>query len=121
MGSKMLCRDIVFSLAGGTVHDRDMIRLGPGPQAPAEAPRHAHEMVVVEVGIGTAQRTPPHPQPSAGLAHSKVRVQHYAIDTIVTAFEKIVVKGAQLVRHVRSVTATPPSRQPLTRRCFLLC
>jgi hypothetical protein len=96
----MLFRHLVLVFAGRAVDDRYAVVLCPGPQTPAESAGHAHEMVIVEIVVGTVQGTPPHTQASAALAHSKVRVQNYAIDAIVTTFEKAAVKGAELVRHI---------------------
>src|SRR5438128_75745 len=108
----------MLALAGRTIHHRDLVGLCPGTQTAAESSRHAHQMIVVQLVIGTAQCTPPHAQSSAGLAHREVCVQNHPIDAIITAFEKIAVEGAQLVRHCfRSVTATCLSPQPLTESC----
>jgi hypothetical protein len=57
-------------------------------------------MVVVEIGIGAVQLTPPYTQSSARLAHPEVCVQNHAVDTVVAAFEKVAVKRAELVRHI---------------------
>src|SRR5260370_31306058 len=95
----MLGRDVMLALPGRTVHYGDLILLGPGSQTAAESPRHAHQMIVVQVVIGTVQRTPPRAQASARLPHREVCVQDHTIDAIITAVEKIAVYGAQFFRH----------------------
>jgi hypothetical protein len=100
MRGKILCRHIVFALTRRTVHHGNLLILRPGPQTTAESPRQAHQMIVVQVVVGTVQSAPPHTQSPAGLTHSKVRVQNHAINAVVTAFKKVAVKGAQLVRHI---------------------
>src|SRR5271154_7093941 len=108
----MLFRHLVLLFAGRAVDHRDAVVFRPGPQAPAESARHAHEVVIVEILIRPEQLTPPHAQAAAGLAHSKICVQDHAVDAIVTAFEKIAVENTQLVRHdLRSVTLFPKSPQ----------
>src|SRR5882762_5803710 len=96
---EMFGRDIMLALPGRTVHHGDLILLGPGSQTAAESPRHAHQMIVVQVVIGTVQRTPPGAQASPGLSHREICVQDHTIDAIITAVEKIAVEGAQLVWH----------------------
>src|ERR1022692_582368 len=95
----MLFGDLVLLLAGGAVHHWDVIGLGPGAQTTAEASCHAHQMVVIQVFIRAVQFPPPHTKPSARLAHGEVGVQNDAIDAIVTTFQKLAVKRAQLVWH----------------------
>src|ERR1700733_11509708 len=91
-GEMVLCY-FVLLFAGRAVDHRDLVFLCPGTQTPAEAPRHAHQMVVVEIGIGTVQLAPPYAQSSASLPHPKLCVQSHAVDTVVAAFEKITIKG----------------------------
>ena len=85
--------------AGRTVHDSDLILFRPSPQTAAEAPRHAHQMIVVEILIRTIQGAPPEAKARAKLPPPEVCVQDHAIDAIITTFEKIAVEGAQLVWH----------------------
>ncbi len=68
-------------------------------------------MGVVQVFIGAAERTPPRAQSSPGLSHAEISVQDHTVDAIVTAFEKISVKGAQLVGHPSRLIAHPPGLQ----------
>src|SRR5271166_2532904 len=72
---EVLLRHLVLLFAGRTVDHWDLVLFCPGTQTPAEASRHAHQMVVVEIGIGTVQLAPPYTQSSASLTHSKVCVQ----------------------------------------------
>lgn len=51
------------------------------------------QMVIVEIVIGTVHFTPPNTQATTGLAHSKICVQDYAVDTVIAAFDKVAVKG----------------------------
>jgi hypothetical protein len=43
----------MFAFTSPTVHYGDVVRFGPGGKATAETPRHAHQVVVVQVLIGT--------------------------------------------------------------------
>src|ERR1017187_4614417 len=95
----MFLRDLMLAFSRRTVHYRDMVRLGPGPQTPAEAPRHTHQVVVVQILIGTVERTPPNAKASSRLPHGKIGVAHHPIHAIITTFQKLAIKGAQLVRH----------------------
>src|SRR5450759_3857559 len=116
-GEIFLC-DLVLALARRTVHYRDAIGFSPGPQAPAEPSRHAHEMIVIQILIGTVQGTPPSAKASPGLTHSEVGVQHDTIHAIITVLEKIAVQGTQLVRPAfRSITRARPFPQPLPESC----
>ena len=45
---------------------------------------------------------------SLRVSHTEVGVQDYAIDALATAFEKISVKGAQLIRHKPPEVASGP-------------
>ena len=49
----MFVRHIMLAFAGRTVHDRDLVLLRPGPQTTAEASGHAHQMIVIEILVGT--------------------------------------------------------------------
>jgi hypothetical protein len=69
MSGDMLFRHFVLLFAGRAVDNRDLVLLCPGTQTPAEPPRHAYEVIIVEVGIGSVQRAPPNSQPSTSLAH----------------------------------------------------
>ena len=73
MSREMFGRDVMLALARRAVHEWDLILFGPGSQTAAESPRHAHQMIVVEVAIGTVQ-CPPSAQASARLSHGEVRV-----------------------------------------------
>src|SRR6516162_2710926 len=107
MSGEMFGGDVMLALPGRTVHHGDLILFGPGSQTAAESPRHAHQMIVVQVVIGTVQRTPPRPQPSARLPHCEICVQDHTVDAIITALEKIVVEGAQLIRHAYGASPRP--------------
>jgi hypothetical protein len=100
MSGEMFGGKVMLAFAGRTVHDRNLVLFRPGSQTAAETPRHAHEMIVVEILIGTVQGAPPEAKAPAKLPVPEVRVQDHTIDAIVTAFEEIVVHGAQLVRHI---------------------
>jgi hypothetical protein len=99
MSGEMFGGEIMLAFAGRTVHDRDLILFRPSPQTAAEAPRHAHQMSIVEIFIRTIQGAPPEAKAPAKLPPPEVCVQDHAIDAIVTAFKKVAVNGAQLVRH----------------------
>src|SRR5437899_2031255 len=77
----------------------EVIVLDPGAQATAETPRHAHQVVVIQVLIGTAELTPPHAEAASRLAHGEVGVQDHPIDAIIPTVQKLTVKSAQLVGH----------------------
>src|SRR5207253_7193335 len=81
---------------------------GESPQTTAEAPRHPHEVGVVEMLIRAIQLLPPSAEATARVAHAKVGVQDKAIHTIVRAFEKVSVVLAQCVWH--PVTLPHPQR-----------
>jgi hypothetical protein len=99
MGGEMFGGEIMLAFAGRTIHHRDLILLRPSPQTAAEAPRHAHQMIVVEILIRTIQGTPPEAKAPGKLSPPEVCVQDHTIDTIVTALKELAVDGAQLVRH----------------------
>src|SRR6266699_2487068 len=123
----MLLGDFMFAFTTRTVHYGHVVRLGPGAQATAKTPGHAHQVVVVQVLIGTVELTPPHAKPSPGLAHREVGVEDHPIDAIITTVQKLTVKSAQLVGHGESsalrtasskrngyspISATSPSELP---------
>ena len=87
VSGEMLLPHPVFVFAGRAVEDGDAVLFCPGPQAPAESACHAHQMVVVEVGIATVQSTPPDTQAAPGLAHPEESVQNHAVDAVVAAFQ----------------------------------
>src|SRR5438552_15112773 len=89
----------MFAFAGATVDDGHVVGFGPGAQATAETPRHAHQVVVIQVLIGTAELTPPHAEAASRLAHGEVGVQDHPIDAIIPTVQKLTVKSAQLVGH----------------------
>ena len=97
---KVLLRHLMLVLPRGAVDDRDAMGFGPGTKTTAESAGHAHQMVVVQIFIGTVQLPPPHAKASRRLPHSEICIQYYTIDTIVMALQKIGVKIAQLVSHV---------------------
>src|SRR4051794_30910933 len=117
MRSEMFGGKIMLALARRTVHDRDLILFCPSPQTTAEASCHSHQMIVVQVFVGTVQRAPPYADASAKLTPPEISVQNYAIHAIITAFEKIVVQRAQLVWHVSERNRSAPLPQLLTRSC----
>src|SRR5207253_1045322 len=97
---------------------------GESPQTTAKAPRHPHEVGVVEMLIRAIQLLSPSAEATARVAHAKVRVQHNAVHTIVRSFEKVSVVFAQWVRHPVTlplrrdqgrVTAMARGFQPLMR------
>src|ERR1039457_6935145 len=120
----MFLRDLMLAFSRRTVHYRDMVRLGPGPQTPAEAPRHTHQVVVVQILIGTVERTPPNAKASSRLPHGKIGVAHHPIHAIITTFQKLAIKlnwsgmvplsVSQTDSILRSVirTRTPPQLLP---------
>ena len=97
---ELLLGDFMLAYLWRTVHHGDLVGFGPCTETPAEAPGHAHQMGVIQVFIRTVEFTPPHAKATSCLAHTEIRIQNHAIDAIVIAFEKIAVKGAQLVGHV---------------------
>ena len=99
MGREMFGCDGMLTLPGRTVHHGNRILFGPSSQTATEAPRHAHQMMVVQVVVGALQRTPPRAQASSAMPHREVRVSDHTIDAIVTALDQIAVESAQLVRH----------------------
>ena len=99
MRSEMFGGKIMLALARRTVHDRDLILFRPSPQATAEAPCHSHQMIVIQVFVGTVQCAPPYAKASAKLTSREISVQNHTIHAIVTAFEKIVVERAHLFGH----------------------
>src|SRR3954452_15870449 len=117
MRSEMFGGKIMLALARRTVHDRDLILFCPSPQTTAEASCHSHQMIVLQVFVGTVQRAPPYADASAKLTPPEISVQNYAIHAIITAFEKIVVQRAQLVWHVSERNRSAPLPQLLTRSC----
>ena len=58
MSREMCGRDVMLALARRTVHHGDVILFGPSSQTTTESPCHAHQMIVVEIVVGTVQRTP---------------------------------------------------------------
>ena len=117
MSGEIFGCEVMLVFAGRTVHDSDLILFRPSPQTAAEAPRHAHQMIVVEILIRTIQGAPPEAKASAKLPPPEVCVEDHTIDTIVTALQEIAVDGAQLVRHVRSINTTCLPPQQLTASC----
>src|SRR6266700_7785277 len=93
----MLLGDFMLAFASRTVHAGDIVRLGPGTKPTAETPSHAHQVVVVQVVVGTVELTPPHAQTSPGLAHGEVGVEDHPIDAIITTVQELTVKSAQLI------------------------
>jgi hypothetical protein len=105
MRGEMFGGKIMLTFAGRTVNNRDLILFCPSPQTTAKAPCHSHQMIVVQVFVGTVQCAPPDAKASAKLTSPEVSIQNHAIDAIITTFEKIAVQSAQLVRHaLESVT-----------------
>jgi hypothetical protein len=67
MSREMCGRDVMLALAWRTVDHGDVIFFGPSSQTMTESPSHAHQVIVVQIVVGTVQRTPPRAQGSAGL------------------------------------------------------
>src|SRR6266852_4637783 len=108
----MLLPDLMLAFASRTVHYRDMVGFGPGTETTTESPRHAHQMVIVQILIGTIQFPPPHAKTATGLSHGEVGIRNHPIDAIIPTFQKLTVQSAQLIRHdLCSVPAIPPSTQ----------
>ena len=120
MRGEMFGRDVMLTLPGRTVDHGDLIFFGPSSQTTAESPRHAHQMIVVQVVIGTVQRTPPGAQASARLPQREVCVQDHTIDAIITAFEKIAERvlswSGMLTERTRHLSTTATAHCRLPRR-----
>ena len=86
VSGEMFLGYLVLALAGRTILYRNAVGLGPGPQPTAESSSHgtryarsacvphAHQMIVIQILIGTIQGTPPRAKASPGLTHSEVGV-----------------------------------------------
>ena len=59
---KMFPGDLVFFFAPRAIDHWDPVGFGPPMQPPAEAARHAHQMLVIQSFIGTIQEAPPMPK-----------------------------------------------------------
>jgi hypothetical protein len=51
---------IMLTFAGRTIYNRDLILFRPSSQTTAETPRHTHQMIVVQMVVGTVQCAPPY-------------------------------------------------------------
>ena len=82
----------------------NLVGLGIGANATAEAASQAHQVVVVEGRVGTGSASPPSPETGGFVPHSIVAIEYDAIDTIITAAQKVLVNLAQSLGHGGNTT-----------------
>ena len=100
MGGQVLFGNLVFPFASITLDHGDTVGFGKGPQAAAEAARHADQMSVIQLLVrAVPQPAPPRAETTGRMQERVVGVQHDPIHTIVAAFEKRMVTFGQRVRH----------------------
>jgi len=80
MSGEMFGRDIMLALTPGVSTPRILILLGPGSQTAAESPRHAHQMIVVQVASEPYSARHPVRRPPPDCPHREICVQVHTID-----------------------------------------
>jgi len=106
---EILLGDQGLALPRGAVDDRDVAGLGKGTHAPAEAPRHPHQMGVIQLRIRAAhQLSPPVTKTARRVAHDVVGVEDDPVHAVVAALETVGIVARQLIGH----GPTSSSRRP---------
>src|SRR5208282_628903 len=98
IGGQVLLGDVVLSFATVAVDHWYVILVGPGAKASTEAPRHAHEMRIIEILVRAIEQPPPRAKPTRRLSEEKVSVQDDTINAVVSPFEPRRVMLAKGVR-----------------------
>ena len=99
LGQILLC-DVVFTFPHRAVDDRNIVRFRIAANAATEAPRHPHQMSVVQGVIGPGQCLPPDMKSPWRMSHTEVSIQNDPIHAIVAAGEKILIEVAESIRHM---------------------
>ena len=107
----VLFGNIVLPFSGAAVDHGNLVGLGIGANATAEAASQAHQVVVVEGLVGTGSASPPSPETGGFVPHSIVAIEYDAIDTIITAAQKVLVNLAQSLGHGGNTTTHVSSIQ----------
>ena len=85
----ILLGNVVLAITGLAINQWNLVFLGIGTDATAEATGKAHQVGVVKILIATGQPAPPGAEAAAGLSQDKVCVDTDAIDAIICAVKML--------------------------------
>jgi hypothetical protein len=68
-----------------------MVGFGPGMKTAAETAGHTHQVVVVQILIGSIQLPPPHAKTSSCLPQGEIGVADHPIDAVISTLQELAV------------------------------
>ena len=95
---QMCFGDFVLSFFAVAIDDGHAVRSRPATHPAAEAPRHPHQVCIVQFVIGTVvQPSPPGTKATRRVSQPKVAIQNDTIDTVVAAIKQIRIVVAEFI------------------------
>ena len=88
-----------FVVSGNGVDDGDAVLEGPRPQPPAEPPRQSHQVIVIEVVVGSEQLAPPRAKPAGRRGQPEIPIADDSVDAVVNPVEQFRVALFKSIVH----------------------